>query len=175
MEWSEQSNLYELLMQNNAFLLAILGSESRHRFTEAVEGLGIGWQGQNVVASLCMLEQYGAVSQRELADFVCVDPRNLVTVVDNLEKHGLLKRVPNPTDRRGYQMKITAKGKKVAEQIQAIRTKLEAEMLVVLTEQEKAMLHALLKKVWLATDPSMGFRAVVKQPMMKLEKDLVGK
>ncbi len=162
MERSEWNSMHELLTQNNAFLLAMLGAESRRKFTEAVEELDMGWQGQNVITSLCVFAKYEAVSQRQLADFVCIDPRNLVTVVDSLEQHGLLKRVPNPNDRRGYQMQITTKGKKVAERIQTIRTKLEAEMLGMLSDEEKTILHGLLKKVWDSTDISTGFRAPTK-------------
>ncbi|HSX06722.1 MAG TPA: MarR family transcriptional regulator [Candidatus Saccharimonadia bacterium] len=161
-EHLDYSSIGELLTQNNAFLLAMLGAESRRRFTEAVEALDMGWQGQNVITSLCVFAQYGAVSQRQLADFVCVDPRNLVTVIDNLEQQGLLKRVPNPTDRRGYQMQITKKGKAIAERIQKLRTELEADMLVMLTAQEKTTLHGLLKKVWESTDVSSGFREAAK-------------
>jgi DNA-binding MarR family transcriptional regulator len=154
--------MHELLTQNSAFLLAMLGAESRRKFTEAVEELDMGWQGQNVITSLCIFAKYGAISQRQLADFVCIDPRNLVTVIDNLEQRGLLKRAPNPNDRRGHQMQITPKGKEVAERIQTIRTELEADMLAALTDEEKRRLHTLLKKVWDSTDISAGFRAVTK-------------
>lgn len=170
MEQSEQKSMHDILTQNNAFLLAMLGAESRRRFTEAVEELDMGWQGQNVITALCVFAKFETVSQRQLADFVCIDPRNLVTVIDNLEQRGLLKRTPNPTDRRGYQMQITEAGKAIAARIQAIRTELEADMLIALTEDEKAVLHGMLKKVWESMDVLAGFQAASHTGRIKRKK-----
>jgi len=173
MERAEYTGIGELLMQNNAFLLAMLGAESKRKFTEAVEALHMGWQGQNVITALCLFAKYDAISQRQLADFVCIDPRNLVAVVDNLEQRGLLKRTPNPADRRGYQMRITDEGKAVSERIQTIRSELEADILASLTNQEKRTLHGLLKKVWESTDISSGLRAATKSAHGGREKDSI--
>jgi len=152
MERPEHAAINEMLVQNNTFLLAMLGAESRRRFSEALEVLHIGWQAQKVIMFLYASEGSGAVSQRQLADCICVDPRNLVAVVDNLEQQGLLKRAPNPADRRGHQVHITAKGRRVTERLQAICMGIEAEMLASLTAAEKTNLHSLLKKVWDATN-----------------------
>ena len=148
----------ELLINNDGFLLSTLGSEARRQFTEAVEQWGLGWQGQSTLTSLQALLQHGTVSQKQLADFVGIDPRNLVPIVDALERNDMIKRMPNPTDRRGYQLQLTSQGKTMTKQIYDARSKIEQRMFAGLTMNERKTLHKLLVKLWNNSDISQGFR-----------------
>ncbi len=163
MDRPKRNLIDELLVKSNGFLLAMLGVESRRRFTEGVEQLGLSWQGQNVITALCVLAQYGAVSQKQVADFTGIDPRNLVSVIDSLERLTLIQRIPNPADRRGYQLELTAHGESIAKRTHKIRAQLESDMLAPLTNQEREVLHGLLKKLWEHTDMSLGFRSLTKE------------
>jgi len=147
----------EVFIKHDGFLLAMLGMELRRKFTDAVEQLGLSWQGQNVVIALRALAKYGPVSQKQVADFVGIDPRNLVVVIDTLEQQAILQRMPNPTDRRGYQLELTAHGQTIAQQIPSIRSKLETDMFAPLTADEKKVMHTLLYKLWEHSDISKGF------------------
>src|ERR1700722_9148687 len=57
---------------------------------------------------------------RELAALVGVDPPNLTTVVDDLERAGLVERQAHPTDRRGKLVAATPKGAVLAKQAEEI-------------------------------------------------------
>ena len=53
----------------------------------------------------------GALSMVDLADNLSVTKRNITTLVDGLEKEGLAKRSPHPTDRRSTLIDLTNDGR----------------------------------------------------------------
>jgi DNA-binding MarR family transcriptional regulator len=69
--------------------------------------------------------------------------------LDRLEDAGLVRRVPDPDDRRGVQVELTEHGLKVWED--ALRTGAAQEALVAaaLTKEEKAQLNSLLRRLML--------------------------
>lgn len=85
-------------------------------------------------------------TQREMADFLSLDPSQIVALVDELEKRGLVVRAPGKQDRRAKTVTATAKGGKLLEQASEAARKAEAEVLDGLPAQESAQLKALLRK-----------------------------
>jgi DNA-binding MarR family transcriptional regulator len=69
--------------------------------------------------------------------------------LDRLEEAGLVRRLPDPDDRRGVQVELTEHGLKVWEE--ALRTGAAQEALVAaaLTKQEKEQLNSLLRRLML--------------------------
>jgi DNA-binding MarR family transcriptional regulator len=69
--------------------------------------------------------------------------------LDRLEEAGLVRRVPDPDDRRGVQVELTDHGLKVWEE--ALRTGAAQEALVAaaLTTKEKQQLNSLLRRLML--------------------------
>jgi DNA-binding MarR family transcriptional regulator len=69
--------------------------------------------------------------------------------LDRLEEAGLVRRVPDPDDRRGVQVELTEHGLKVWEE--ALRTGAAQEALVAaaLTKDEKELLNSLLRRLML--------------------------
>ena len=59
----------------------------------------------------------GATPLGDLAEDMDTTPRNITGLVDNLERDGLVERIPDPDDRRSVKASLTAAGKA---QIQAI-------------------------------------------------------
>lgn len=56
----------------------------------------------------------------ELAATLGMDPPNVTTLVDALEKQGYVQRKPHPTDRRAKIVEATRKGKALAKQADTI-------------------------------------------------------
>ncbi len=146
MEHPKVNVLADLLIENDSFLLAMLGAEARRRFTEALEQWGLSRQGHGVIFSLYLIAS--AVSQKQLAGFVGIDSRNLVSVIDTLEKRGLVQRVSNPTDRREHQIQLTAQGEVIAKQLHDVHATAEKTAFASLSKNEKQTLHGLLLKLW---------------------------
>jgi len=67
--------------------------------------------------------------------------------LDRLEEAGLVRRLPDPDDRRGVQVELTEHGLKIWED--ALRTGAEQEALVAaaLTTEEKQQLNSLLRRL----------------------------
>jgi DNA-binding MarR family transcriptional regulator len=82
-----------------------------------------------------------------VADFVDIDPRNLVSVIDSLEERALVKRMPHPENRRSYHLALTKGGAVLARKLRAESVKLEEDMFDCLTPSEKTALHKLLLKL----------------------------
>jgi DNA-binding MarR family transcriptional regulator len=72
---------------------------------------------------------------------------NMTVVIDNLAKDGLVKRCPDPNDRRASLISITDKGKQLISEIFPKHVDNLGEIFSVLDIQEKKNLISLLKKL----------------------------
>jgi DNA-binding MarR family transcriptional regulator len=126
------------------FLLAIAGAESRRRWVDWLAKWDLR---PSHYSALMVLGERETVSQQELAGMVGIDPRNLVPVLDLLERRGLVGRRPYPADRRRNALELTADGKSLMTRLVVSGRSLEEEMLAGLDETEKATLQKLLNKL----------------------------
>jgi MarR family 2-MHQ and catechol resistance regulon transcriptional repressor len=93
------------------------------------------------------LGHLGPMQIGELCRKQLVSGGNMTVVVDNLEKDGLVERVPHAEDRRAIIVRLTAKGKKVFEDSFPKHAQYVTKIASVLTEEEQAELSQLLKKL----------------------------
>jgi len=80
------------------------------RRREVAEALGISFGRARTVRRVARQP----MSMGELAAALGIDPPNATTVVGDLEKMGLLRRRPHPTDGRAKLVEATRKGKALA-------------------------------------------------------------
>jgi DNA-binding MarR family transcriptional regulator len=73
--------------------------------------------------------------------------------LDRLEKRGLVKRTPDPNDRRGVLVELTDEGARVLEEAVTANTGSERELLADLSADEIAALASLLKKLLATLEP----------------------
>jgi DNA-binding MarR family transcriptional regulator len=69
--------------------------------------------------------------------------------LDRLEQAGLIRRLPDPDDRRGVLVELTAKGRRTYQKAVGAAAKKEALVAAALTEREKKQLNALLRRMML--------------------------
>jgi len=98
-------------------------------------------------AVLCAILEYPGLKQSALAENLAIEQANLVQMLDDLEKKGLVKRERASGDRRAYALFITEKGKKLCLQAQQICSDLEADFLQDCSAQEIDSLITLLQKI----------------------------
>ncbi|MFG2500703.1 MarR family winged helix-turn-helix transcriptional regulator [Streptomyces sp. NPDC048441] len=91
----------------------------------------------------------GPAAMRSLADTLTCDASNMTGIIDRLEKRGLVRREPSPSDRRVKNVVLTAEGERVTD---AIRVKMHAtrEGLDGLGDEDRATLYALLERVFVS-------------------------
>lgn len=131
------------LYGSTGFLLAMAGAESRRRWAQGLAR----WQLRPAHYGVLMALQDGGRSQQELAALVGVDPRNLVPIVDALERRGAVERRPHPTDRRRHEVTLGEAGRELLAQVRSGGESIERDMLAPLDEPERAQLQALLLKL----------------------------
>ena len=91
-------------------------------------------------------------TQAALADAVGADRTRIIAVLDDLEARGLIRRVPDPGDRRARLLSLTDEGRRTRDAAQAAIQLGEEDLLARLTpEDRRGFLNAL--KVLSARDP----------------------
>lgn len=85
-------------------------------------------------------------TQRELAEFLSLDPSQVVSLIDDLERRGLVERTTGKQDRRVKIIGSTAEGRRVHAKARAALSACEQEQLTSLTDDEAVQLKALLRK-----------------------------
>jgi MarR family transcriptional regulator for hemolysin len=70
---------------------------------------------------LFRLRQSEGLSQVDLADVLELQPISLVRLLDRLVEHGLLERRHDPKDRRANRLFLTAKGRKLVDDLDSLR------------------------------------------------------
>ena len=93
------------------------------------------------------LGHLGPMTLGELCKKQLVSGGNMTVVVDNLEKDGLVERIPSKDDRRAIVVRLTAKGKKLFDDVFIRHAKFIASATSVLTDKEQDELAILLKKL----------------------------
>jgi DNA-binding MarR family transcriptional regulator len=84
-------------------------------------------------------------SQRELAEFLRLDPSQVVSLVDDLQSRGLVVRRPDPADRRANVVVATEAGRQLAAAAGESARRAEEQVHRQLSHEERLTLTALLR------------------------------
>ena len=87
------------------------------------------------------------VRMGDLSAALGVTARNITTIVDGLEREGLLVRQPDPSDRRAILLELTAKGHEQIAQVFALQYDLAERMFGALDADERHTLYTLLARL----------------------------
>jgi len=99
------------------------------------------------IGTLKIVAHQGPISQREVSERLGVHPSDMVKVVDQLESYGLVRRERADTDRRRYDLTLTAKGERVLERFDELAREVDKDFYRVLSDNEKKQLEKLMTKV----------------------------
>lgn len=83
----------------------------------------------------------------ELGQQLGIDRAPMVQHIDYLEQRGLVKRTPNPQDRRAYALMLVNKGQETLVQALELAHRVEAELLAPLSAEEQAQLNHLMNRL----------------------------
>ena len=88
------------------------------------------------------------VSQKELAEKSCKDQPNITRILDKLEEKGLIRREPDPDDRRAFLIYLTGDGKALKNKLVPIAHQTLERVLTGITAEETDQLKVLLNKIF---------------------------
>ncbi len=86
------------------------------------------------------------VCQKELADRLTKDQSNTARILEKMVNKGLVRRDPNPSDGRSFLVSLTAKGKKLREQLLPVVMQFRKKAQTGFSELELKFAKELLQK-----------------------------
>ena len=119
-----------------------VGSDTSRHLVE--EKLSIGQFG-----TLEALYHLGPLCQKEIGAKLLKTGGNITTVVDNLEKRGLVERRKRPEDRRYYSVALTPDGEDLIARIMPHHVERITRRMAVLNTEEQKELRRLCRKLGL--------------------------
>jgi MarR family transcriptional regulator for hemolysin len=105
-------------------LLVLLSDVSRHMRTYADKLAQAHGMTRAQLIILARLKLQPELSQNELATLAEVTPMTIARLIDRLEALGLVKRCPDPEDRRIWRLRLTPAAAPMVREIENFRTKL---------------------------------------------------
>jgi DNA-binding MarR family transcriptional regulator len=88
-----------------------------------------------------------ADSAAALCKSISYDPGAMTRMIDRLEEKGLIRRTPNPEDRRATNLELTAAGRALYPQLLAAKETVQAQFLRGFSENEVHVLDSLLNRM----------------------------
>lgn len=132
------------LHQRIPFLLSQLGVFLADDFVRRLEPFGVE---PRAYAVLKALSEDDGRSQRELSSQLGIHRNVMVTVVDKLERDGLVKRMPHPADRRAFAVTLTDKARELLPKLDAQGSAQEGAITESLTDVERQAVLAYLQRM----------------------------
>src|ERR1700733_16105177 len=99
-----------------------------------------------LLMALSFLADHDGAPQQELVDALCMDAKNVVLLLNELEDHGHLIRRRDTGDRRRHRVHITPAGRPALHRAAHAQEDIEEEVLQALDADERATLWKLLTR-----------------------------
>jgi DNA-binding MarR family transcriptional regulator len=96
---------------------------------------------------LMAVEEVGRLRMGDVAEDLGITARTVTTLVDALEREGLLARLPDPTDRRATLLELTERARTQFEQVRRLQMDLGEELVAPLDTQQRRLLLDLLNRL----------------------------
>ena len=97
---------------------------------------------------LSLVSHNPGITSRQLCAALGILPPNLVKMVADFDKRGLILRKPHPTDGRAIGLHLTVDGRKMMREAEATARDLEDRVAAPLTPAERETLMILLRKIY---------------------------
>lgn len=149
---TQHPDLREVVGGRFGFLFAKLHARCARISVEVLEEAGLGLSGMHAGA-LTMVEVAGPMSQHALGTALGKDRTTMVSVVDDLERKGLVERHRNPADRRAYALEVTDAGRVWLRRAGEALSGAEGSTLGNLDEEERETLRTLLQRALFEEPP----------------------
>ncbi len=115
------------------------------------ESIGIDLR---LLMALSYIADHDGAPQQELGDVLCIDAKNVVLLLNELEDGGHLVRRRDPEDRRRHLVEITTTGRRALERARGQIEEIEDEVLHALDAEERATLSDLLTRALRGAEPA---------------------
>lgn len=132
------------LAEEPVFLMARVASIGSAGANRMLAELDLKVRHYSVLALACSREQ---PTQRELSEFLVLDPSQIVAIIDELEKRGAVERTADPRDRRSKIIVPTPDGRELYAQARKVVEASTGRSLAALNSTQREDLSRLLRMV----------------------------
>ena len=116
-------------------------------FDETLSGHGLSHGEYRMLLRLATRTEHNRMSAGDLSRALMLSSGAMTNRLDRLEKAGLVRRVPDPRDRRGVLVELTDEGERQIDGAVVEQAAKEIDVMSALTPKELASLNTLLRKV----------------------------
>jgi DNA-binding MarR family transcriptional regulator len=132
------------LLGLTVYLLSRVGRLGKHALDDRLAARGLRLRHMAVLAALA---DSGAASQLALARSVRLDPSDITTTLDELQRRGFVERTVDPADRRRRLVALTPDGRAGLHELCGVADEVADELLAPLDPDERRVLHEALRRV----------------------------
>jgi DNA-binding MarR family transcriptional regulator len=118
-----------------------------NRFAEVFGRFGLTFGEYEVLAALVRSGPPYRMKPSELVGALVLSSGAMTNRIDRVEAAGLVRRLPDPDDRRGTLVALTASGRQVVDEAVLVHLDNEERLLCALSERERRELSDLLRKL----------------------------
>jgi DNA-binding MarR family transcriptional regulator len=150
--WGREVPTLDLETEGVVERLHRLGRQLQRDQAETLERFGISWGEFRVLGALRYAGEPYRASPGQLSSECDVSSGGMTARLDKMERAGLVRRLPDPDDRRGVQVELTDEGWKLWQKAVVAQGEREAAYAAALTGDEKRRLNDLLRRLSHALD-----------------------
>jgi DNA-binding MarR family transcriptional regulator len=148
--FGERLPLQDLVVEGIVDRIAGLSRRLHREMDETLADFGLNHGEWKVLGILWRAGAPHRASPGALAKIEELSTGAMTNRLDRLEQAGLVRRLPDPDDRRAVQVELTDKGRQTWEAAVAAQGEKEAVITSALTDREKQQLTNLLRKMMIA-------------------------
>jgi DNA-binding MarR family transcriptional regulator len=132
------------LMTKQSWLLSQTSVHAHRLLSQALAATGSSGYHYRLLAAL---EEFGPASQAALGRRTSIDRSDVVAALNDLAERGLVKRSPDPADRRRNVITITPAGTEQLRLLDGVLAGVQDQLLAPLSATERTQLTRLLTRV----------------------------
>ena len=143
---ADNTELTQLRTDSVAIQIKVASLEFEKMASKALAPFGLT-PSQYKVLKLVLSEPDNSIRQVDIEHLFSMTNPTVTGIIHNLEKNGLVKRVPNPNDARSKVIVPTRKALDLKERLLQVGCEIEEEFTQNLSEAERKRLLALIEKL----------------------------
>lgn len=155
-EWADVRPRQEMEAYEVTARISRIGQHVARSQEEAFGRFGLNRGEVGVLGALRVAGPTNQLSPTRLFKGLMLSSAGITSRLDRLERRGYVRRKPDPRDRRGVLVELTAAGRRVLEQAVGANGTREKVLLATLTRQEQKALAGLLRKLLSGLEPAAG-------------------
>lgn len=154
--WKRELPQLDLLTEGVVERIQKLSRYLERSMNDTLAEFGLSYGEFRVLAALRKCGAPYRLSPGQLAELLGLSSSAMTNRLDRLETAGVVRRLPDPADRRALKIEPTEDGWRIWEEIVAAQAEKESHVASALTDGEKERLAGLLRTLMLAFEATAG-------------------